>query len=71
MKNVYRLGDDFFVALAFVSFMIGVFLRLLSDSKVPMGINYKECFFLAMMSLLFSIALALHDLHQSNNKQGL
>jgi hypothetical protein len=64
MKNVYRVGDDFFVALAFVSFVIGVVLRILSFSQVPFGINYKECLFLSMMCLLFSIALNLHDANQ-------
>lgn len=65
MKNVYRVGDDFFVALAFVSFVIGIVLRVLSFSQVPFGINFKEALFLAMMCLMFSIALNLHDLNQS------
>lgn len=68
MKNVYRLGDDFFVALAFVSFVIGIVLRVLSFSDVPFGINYKESLFMSMMCLLFSIALNLHDLNQREGK---
>lgn len=67
MKNVYRLGDDFFVALAFVSFVIGIVLRVLTFAEVPFGVNYKESLFLSMMCLLFSIALNLHDLNQQGN----
>jgi|GEM_PF-1549757 ABC-type transport system involved in cytochrome c biogenesis permease subunit len=61
MKDVYRVGDDLFMALAFVSFVVGVVLRILSFSDVPFGVNYKEVIFLSMLCLLFSIALSLHD----------
>jgi len=63
MKKVYRLGDDIFIALAFVSFAVGIFIRLLSISKVAFGINYIEVLFFSMMCLLFSVALSLYDLN--------
>ena len=66
MKGVYRVGDDLFVAMAFVSFVIGIALRILSVSQVAFGINYKEVLFFAMMCLLFSIALSLYDLNVSS-----
>jgi hypothetical protein len=66
MKGVYRVGDDLFVAMAFVSFVIGIALRILSVSQVAFGINYKEVLFFSMMCLLFSIALSLYDLNVSS-----
>ena len=63
MKKVYRLGDDLFIAMAFVSFVVGVMLRLLSISQVPFGVNHREVLFFSMMCLLFSISLSLYDLN--------
>ena len=63
MKNVYRIGDDLFVIMAFASFVIGIVLRLFSLSEINFGVNYKEALFFSMMCLLFSIALSLHDLN--------
>ena len=63
MKDVYRVGDDIFVAMAFVSFVLGIALRILSVSQVSFGINYKEVLFFSMMCLMFSIALSLYDLN--------
>ena len=65
MRKVYSVGDDLFVALAFISFVVGIALRVLSFSEVPFGINYREILFFSMMCLLFSIALSLYELNQS------
>jgi hypothetical protein len=65
MRKVYSVGDDLFVALAFISFVVGIGLRILSLSGIPFGINYREILFFAMMCLLFSIALSLYELNQS------
>jgi hypothetical protein len=65
MRQVYSVGDDLFVALAFISFVVGIALRILSFSGIPFGINYREILFFAMMCLLFSIALSLYELNQS------
>lgn len=64
MKTVYSLGDDIFIAMAFVSFIIGIALRILSISQIAFGLNYKEVLFFSVMCLLFSIALSLYDLGQ-------
>jgi hypothetical protein len=63
MRDVYRVGDDIFVAMAFVSFVLGIALRILSISQVTFGVNYKEVLFFSGMCLMFSIALSLYDLN--------
>jgi len=63
MRKVYRLGDDLFIAIAFVSFVIGIILRLMGIEDLPLGIDTKAVLFFSMMCLLFSIALSLYDLH--------
>ncbi|MCP4652129.1 MAG: hypothetical protein GY858_01940 [Candidatus Omnitrophica bacterium] len=65
MKSVYSVGDDFFIAMAFVSFVVGIGLRILSVSRIAFGINYKEVLFFSVMCLLFSIALSLYELNQA------
>lgn len=65
MKSVYSVGDDFFIAMAFMSFVVGIGLRILSVSQIVFGINYKEVLFFSMMCLLFSIALSLYELNQA------
>jgi len=62
MKNMYRLGDDLFIAIAFVSFMVGVVLRLLEIKKIFWGITTAGILRFSVMCLLFSIALSLLDL---------
>ncbi|RKY40720.1 MAG: hypothetical protein DRP76_01315 [Candidatus Omnitrophota bacterium] len=63
MRKVYRLGDDLFIAIAFVSFVIAIVLRLMGIEDLPLGLNTQEVLFLSMVCLLFSIALSLYDLH--------
>lgn len=62
MKTVYKLGDDLFVAVAFVSFIIGIILRLMGIEKIWAGVTPKGIIFFSMICLLFSIALSLYDL---------
>ena len=66
MKEVYRIGDDVFVAMAFVSFVLGIALRILSISQVTFGLTYQEVLFFSVMCLMFSIALSLYDLNTAN-----
>jgi len=66
MKEVYRVGDDIFVAMAFVSFVLGIALRILSISHVTFGLTYQEVLFFSVMCLMFSIALSLYDLNTSS-----
>jgi len=63
MRKVYRLGDDLFIAIAFVSFVVGIVLHLMGIKDLPLGIDPKAILFFSMMCLLFSSALSLYDLH--------
>lgn len=69
MKKVYNLGDDLFLAIAFVSFMIGGVLRLLGIDEIAWGITSRSLVFNAVMCLLFSIALSLYDLAHAQVKE--
>ena len=62
MKTVYNLGDDLFLAVAFVIFIIGTFLRLLGIYNIGFGITSRSLIGGAIVCLLFSIALSLYDL---------
>jgi uncharacterized membrane protein YiaA len=64
MKNIYRLGDDIFIAVAFVSFVVGVFLKLIGIYEIGPGITPRNILFFSITCLLFSIALSLYDLTQ-------
>jgi len=62
MKKVYPLGDDFFIALAFVSFFVGVILKFMGIDDLGFGITTKGVLFFASMCLLFSISLSLYEI---------
>lgn len=62
MKKVYHLGDDLFLATAFVTFMVGGVLKLLGISTLFWGITTRSVVQLSVVCLLFSIALSLYDL---------
>ena len=64
MKSMYRVGDDIFIAAAFVSFIIGTVLRLMDIKKIALGITPQNIIFFAIICLLFSISLSLYDLNQ-------
>lgn len=66
MKSVYRLGDDLFVAGAFVTLIIGVVLKLLGIYEIGLGITIRSIFSFSVVCLMFSIALSLYEL---NSKQ--
>jgi len=68
MKKVYNLGDDFFLAVAFVSFMIGSVLRLLGINEIGWGITATNLIYNAIVCLLFSIALSLYDIARNPAK---
>lgn len=61
MKTVYHVGDDLFIALAFVTFILGGLFGLLGINNLIWGITPQNLIFLSMMCLLFSIALSLYD----------
>ncbi len=63
MRKIYRLGDDLFIAVAFVSFIVGIVLHLMGIEDLALGITPNAILFFSMMCLLFSIALSLYDLH--------
>lgn len=64
MKRVYRVGEDFFIATAFVSFLIGGVLKIAAFFGTEFTVKGEPVLFLSVMCLLFSIALSLHDLTQ-------
>lgn len=61
IKKVYNIGDDLFLAMAFVTFMIGGVLKLLGIPVLFWGITTRNAIQLSVICLLFSIALSLYD----------
>jgi uncharacterized membrane protein len=68
MKKVYNLGDDLFLAIAFVCFVIGGMLKLLGIEEIRWGITARALITNAVICLLFSIALSLYDIAQSQKQ---
>jgi hypothetical protein len=68
MKAVYNLGDDLFLAIAFVSFMVGGVSKLLGIVKIIWGVTPNGLILNAIICLLFSIALSLYDLARNISK---
>jgi hypothetical protein len=68
MKKVYNFGDDLFLAIAFVTFAIGVVSRLLEIDSFWWGVTPQNLISLSMMCLIFSIALSLYDIASSSKK---
>lgn len=64
MKKVYRIGDDLFMVIAFVAFIVGAVLRLLGISPIFWEITPAQLVNGAVVCLLFSIALSLRDMAQ-------
>lgn len=62
MKNIYQIGDDLFVIIAFVAFVVAVFARLAGVPPMFLGITPIQLFRGAGMCLLFSIGLSLRDM---------
>ena len=68
MKKVYNFGDDLFLAIAFVTFAVGVVSRLLEIDSFWWGVTPQNLISLSMMCLIFSIALSLYDIANSAKK---
>ncbi len=68
MRKVYNLGDDLFLAVAFVSFIVGAVLRLMGIYEIAWGITNRALIVNAIICLLFSIALSLYDLARTQGK---
>ena len=68
MKKVYRIGDDLFMSIAFVVFIVGVVLKLLGISTIIWGITPIQLFNGAAVCLLFSIALSLREMAHSERR---
>ncbi len=65
MKKMYNIGEDLFIATAFVTFIVGGVLKLLSIEDLFWGITARSLIGLSVMTLLFSMALSLYDMaHQ-------
>ncbi len=62
MKKTYNLSGDIFIAAAFIILPVGIMLKLLGIEVLFLGIRASELIKLTGLSLLFSIALNLHDL---------
>jgi len=62
------VGDDLFIALAFVTFILGGVFKLMGFSNLLWGITPANLIFLSMMCLLFSIALSLYDVAHGERK---
>jgi len=65
MKKLYPIGDDLFLVIGFIAFMVAVVTRLLGISVIFWGITPIQLFNGAMACLLFSIALSLRDIAQT------
>ena len=65
MKSVYQIGDDLFILIGFVAFIVAVFSRLINVPSVIWGITPGQLFKGAMACLLFSIGLSLRDMLQT------
>jgi hypothetical protein len=62
MKKVYNMGEDLFLAIAFVTLTIGGVLKLIGINEVFLGITSRNLILLAVVSLLFSITLSMSDI---------
>lgn len=62
MKKMYNIGEDLFIATAFVTFIIGGVLKLLGIDDLFWGITARSVIGLSIMTLLFSMALSLYDM---------
>ena len=71
MKKIYNIGDDLFLAVAFVTFMIGGVLKLLSIPLLFWGITTRSIVQLSVVCLLFSIALSLYDLAHGQKRESI
>jgi len=62
MKKIYYIGDDIFIAAAFVAFVVAGGLTLLGIRDLFWNITTRSLIRLSVISLFFSIALSLYEL---------
>lgn len=62
MKKTYNLSGDIFIAAAFIFLLVGIVTKLLGIEVLFWGIRASGLIKLTALSLMFSIALNLHDL---------
>ena len=67
MKKTYEIGEDLFILIAFVAFVVGVVLRLLDISPIIWGITTAQLLKGTVACLLFSIALSVRELARSKS----
>ena len=67
MKKTYEIGEDLFIIIAFVAFLVGVVLRLLDISPIIWGITTAGLLKGTVVCLLFSIALSVRELARSKS----
>ncbi len=62
MKKLYNVGEDLFIAGAFVTFVVGGMLSLLGINVIFKVITTRGLIILSITSLLFSMALSLYEI---------
>ena len=65
MKQIYRIGDDLFVLIAFISLVVAIVTRLLGITNIIYGIRPVQLLCGSAICLLFSVALSLRDMAYS------
>ncbi|MDD4907774.1 MAG: hypothetical protein PHJ00_01775 [Candidatus Omnitrophica bacterium] len=64
MRKVYPIGEDIFIASAFVSFLVAMVVKVVDLTPLPLGVTPSHIFSFSLICLLFSIALSLRDMAQ-------
>jgi len=62
MRKAYPLGEDLFMIIAFIAFIVGVALKLLNIETVIWDVTPSHLFKGAVGCLLFSVAMSLRDI---------
>jgi hypothetical protein len=62
MKKIYYIGDDIFIVVAFVAFVVAGVLTVLGIPDLFWNITTNGLINLSVISLFFSSALSLYEL---------
>ena len=62
MRKDYEICGDIFIAMAFVTFVLGVMFRLLGIHQIIWNITNESLLKTSFWCLMFSIALSLLDM---------
>ena len=62
VKKTYEVGEDLFIIIAFVAFIVGMILRVSEISPIIWGITTTQLLQGTVVCLLFSIALSVREL---------